>query len=75
MNKMFYKKNSKLHISEETPPPETTEVSKTIRVSIVSVILVGICLALIGIFFMSCGLFHVSSVGEALLTFDSNLFS
>ncbi len=75
MNELLNKKNTIPHGSEDAPSPETIEVDSAIRVSTISMIIVGICLAVMGIFFISCGLFHVSSVGEALLTFDSNLFS
>jgi len=75
MNELSNKKNITPHVTGDEPIAEAIEVDKTIRVFTVSVIIVGICLAVMGIFFMSCGLFHVNSVGEALLTFNSNLFS
>lgn len=74
MNKSSDKKNATPQITGCEPTPETIEVDITIHVFTVSATLVGVCLTVIGIFFMSRRLSHIKSFGEMLIAFDSLLF-
>ncbi len=74
MNKLSDHKNSALHSNQCRPTPETIEVDITIHVFTVSATLVGVCLTVIGIFFMSRRLSHIKSFGEVLIAFDALLF-
>jgi hypothetical protein len=74
MNKLSNKKKAVPHASPCDPSPESIEVDITIHVFTVSATLVGVCLTVIGIFFMSRRLSHVKSFGEVLIAFDALLF-
>jgi hypothetical protein len=68
------KRNSVSRASQCDPSPEFIEVDITIHVFTVSATLVGVCLTVIGIFFMSRRLSHVKSFGEVLIAIDALLF-
>lgn len=56
------------------PSSESIDVDITIHVFTVSATLVGVCLTVIGILFMSRRLSNVKSFGEVLTAFDALLF-
>ena len=61
-------------MSQQEPSKEFVEVDITIHVFSVSATMVGVCLTVIGLFFISRRLSHVKSFGEKMLALDALLF-